>query len=67
VTAFFLDSDDDGHWFLIQANKRKEWEKWREDVYTVDDFDITPPDYAEEIGGHPNMVEFINPTTTSSV
>lgn len=27
---FFVDQDNDCHWYLIESNKRKEWENWKD-------------------------------------
>ena len=54
---YFLDSDDDGHWYLIEANHRLEWAAWLDELSD----DVMPPDYAKALGGAPNIITFNNP------
>lgn len=54
---YFLDSDNDGHWYLVQAHKRNEWEDWLD----LDEDDITAwdaPDFADRLPGPPNNIVF---------
>lgn len=53
MNSKFLDQDNSSHWHLVPADKRKEWEEWRDS----DSDDV--PDFAEALGGGPNQVEFI--------
>lgn len=48
---YFLDQDEDCHWYLIPADKRAEWEAFRDDPEYL-------PEWAEPLGGGPNRVEF---------
>lgn len=48
----FLDSDNDGHWYIIPANKRHAWEDW------VDSNEPETPDFVEPINGCPSRVVF---------
>ena len=50
---YFLDTDDDSHWYMIPADKREEWLIWH-DLPEVDE----EPDFAVRLNGHPNFVEF---------
>lgn len=54
---FILQRDDDAHWYVIPADKQEEWAEWLE---SEDAEDGILPDFAEEIGGHPSLVEFEN-------
>lgn len=52
---YILVTDDSGHWYVIPAAKRVRWEIWRDS----DDADLgVSPEYAEGVGGNPNLVEF---------
>ena len=44
MKEYFLDCDDDGHWYIVEESHRKDWHKWLSDY---DDYDV--PEYAEEI------------------
>lgn len=59
---YFLDQDNSCHWYLVDASKREEWDKW----VTLDEDDPAgwdSPDFAEMIDGHPNQVEFEAPNS----
>lgn len=47
---YFLDTDEDCHWYLIPVDRRSDWDLARggEDI----------PEWAEPLDGHPNQVEF---------
>jgi hypothetical protein len=55
AARYFLDCDDDSHWYLVDASRRAEWEKWLNTP-----FYFPQPDFAEQIDG-PSRVEFENP------
>lgn len=55
---YFLDTDDDGHWYLIEAKHKQEWWDWLERVYHDEGADVEVPAYAQELGHHPNSIEF---------
>ena len=50
-----LVSDDDGHWFIIPADKWEEWEGWLENPETTD---YTEPKWARYTNTHPSRVTF---------
>lgn len=56
---FFLDQDDDCHWYIVAANKRHEWLNLPDD----DEASWEPPTFARGIDG-PNGVSFENPDLT---
>lgn len=58
---FFLDQDESCHWYLVDADYRTEWDAWTS-LDSDNEESWNPPHYAEMLGGHPNQVEFINPT-----
>lgn len=55
---FFLDSDADGHWYVVPENKRAEWQAW---VNCDDEDSWQVPDYAKAVGGAPSLVTFTDP------
>jgi hypothetical protein len=63
MKEFFFDTDDDGHWYLIDASKRSEWANW---IGSEEYQDGVEPEYAERIGCHPSWFTFQNPKATMS-
>jgi hypothetical protein len=61
MKRYFLDQDNDGHWFIVDASKRAEWEAWK----ALDAEDVvawTPPTgIAEEVNSGPGVVTFEQP------
>jgi hypothetical protein len=57
---YFLDRDDSGHWYLVEAAKRPEWGVWsaRE---ADDELGWAVPPFAERLNGSPSLVTFANP------
>lgn len=56
---YFIDRDESGHAYLVNADSRDEWNRWVDLGDSPDGWD-TPP-YAERLGYHPAWVEFENP------
>lgn len=54
----FLSTDCSGHWYIVDASKRKEWEEWTA-IDEDDERAWDAPDYAIAVGGDPSNVEFI--------
>lgn len=52
---YFLDRDNDGHWFIVRADRRVEWELWL-DHDAEGDF----PD-ARRLSRVPSLVTFTDP------
>ena len=65
---YFLDRDEDSHWYIVNFDRKAEWEAWQcSDPYSPD-FDGTPPDgVAWAVGGWPGSVIFDNPTWENGV
>lgn len=63
-TRYCLDRDDDGHWYVVRADKLPEWEAWVAQTAT-DLADFSVPDFAREVGGNPSRVTFTNPVISS--
>lgn len=64
--TYFLAQDGSGHWYLVDASRRKDWETW---TAIPDDQPAawTPPPFASALGGSPSIVEFKNPLFLSTV
>jgi len=57
MKKYFLSTDNSGHWYIVDADHREEWEEWCE----LDDNDERgweAPDFAYSVGGCPGQVEF---------
>jgi hypothetical protein len=54
---FFIDCDDDGHWFLIPLSLKDAWEQWFE-MYSGGE---EPPEGVVYLNGPPGMVTFEDP------
>lgn len=52
---YFLDKDDDGHWYLINASYRKEWNDFR-----TSNEEKVPP-FANMLNCNVSVLEFSNP------
>jgi len=55
--SYFLDKDDDGHWYVVPLCKSEEWDKWQ-DIDSDDEAKWKVPEFAIPIGGHPNRIAF---------
>ena len=54
---FRLESDGDGHWYLIPPEKQSEWSTWMDSK----DFELgVEPDWARRIDG-PHRLTFTDP------
>lgn len=49
---YYLDSDDDGHWYVVPLSRRAEFSAW------LDSPDAAPPPGVVEVGGSPSLVRF---------
>lgn len=59
---YFLDSDGDDHWYVIEEDRRDEWDKWRDNTEGENAWE-TPP-YARSLGGSYTCVTFTDPRTS---
>ena len=50
---YYIDSDEDGHHYILPMDKRKEWQGFVEDPEAWN-----PPAWAIPINGNPSMVTF---------
>ncbi len=61
VKRYFLASTDDNrHWYIVQADKRDEWAQWLA-LPATDDNAWCVPDFATPLDGTPSHVTFENP------
>jgi hypothetical protein len=60
LTRYFLDTDDDGHWYLVPVAKRDDWSRWR-NIPSEDERSWEAPGYAKRLGGVPNRMTFADP------
>ena len=58
-SRFFLDRDDDGHWYVIPVNNKRDWDLWLAQL-DEDEADFDVPDFALSVGGHPSLITFEN-------
>jgi len=59
VKRYFLDEDNSGHWCIVEADHRAEWEAWIS-LDASDERAWTTPDFARGIDG-PSRVTFAVP------
>lgn len=60
MIRYFMDSDDDGHWYLIPVEYQAAWDRWTGlDQDSPEAWD--PPAWAVPLDGHPNGITFENP------
>jgi hypothetical protein len=57
---FFLSRDDSGHWYLVQADHRTEWNAWCE-LDEDDEAAWDTPAFARRLGGSPGRITFTDP------
>lgn len=60
LKRFYLDTDNDSHWFIIPLTRKAEWEKWLELDQDTEAAWLAPK-FAIEVGGSPNSVTFSQP------
>ena len=53
MSKYCLVQDDSSHWYVIPVEHAEDFDEW---VQNEDDWDT--PEYAEEVGGSPSLVEF---------
>jgi hypothetical protein len=54
---YFLDQDQDSHWFIVPESLREAWDAWRE-LDPDDEKAWTAPKGCLELGSHPNTITF---------
>jgi hypothetical protein len=68
-TQHCLTSDNEGHWYVIPAHRKEEFDAWIDSLNTYDcdseedvlvDFcqELEQPDWAIRVGGAPSNVKF---------
>lgn len=58
--TWFLGTDNDGHWYLVPADRREEWRAWI-GLPSNDERTWTHPRWALALGGSPSSVVFTDP------
>ena len=53
----FLDQDNSSHWYVVEADKRAEWNAWCA-LSEDDERSWDAPSFAHQVGGAPSQVEF---------
>lgn len=53
---YFMDQDDDCHWYIIEADKRTEWNAWL-NLDGDDESSWNVPDFARSID-NPSLIVF---------
>ena len=57
-----FEKDDDGHWYLIPADKKEEFQRWMDFMTKDPDGDWTGYDFdPHSLGGSPFVYSFIEP------
>lgn len=59
AARYFLDCDDDAHYYLVPENKRDEWNAWRA-IPSDDERSWDVPDFARRINNW-TSITFIDP------
>lgn len=54
---FYIDQDNDSHWYVIPVSRSEEWEEWRA-LDSDDARSWDTPSFAEAISGPPSLVNF---------
>lgn len=57
---YFFDQDNSSHWYLVDADKRKDWDAWNE-LDEDDEEGWEEPDYATRINGGASNYTFADP------
>ena len=52
---YFIDQDDDGHWYMISEYKEDAWNIWRNNYYSEEGYDA--PEFAQAIDS-PSEIKF---------
>jgi hypothetical protein len=60
MSRWFLDTDNDGHWYIVRVKHSKEWDKWLK-LDPSDEKSWNHPWFATPVGGAPQRVTFEDP------
>lgn len=61
MERFFLDRDNDGHWYIVPVAIKDIWDDWC-DLDSDDEAAWTVPEGVTRVPGNPRLVTFTNPT-----
>jgi len=66
AVRYFLDADDNGHWYLVPAEMRSMWnDGWEDERDFGERFDPESLDGVERLNHHLTWLEFENPHRAS--
>ena len=54
---YFIDNDDNGHWYVLPAARREEWDSWLDKITNSPAAPVLPA-WATYINGPANLIEF---------
>ena len=57
---YFLDQDNDSHWYIVPLDRKEDWEAWLS-IPTDDERGWDVPEFAVTVGGAPQQVTFSDP------
>ncbi len=60
MMRYFIDTDNDSHWFVIPFPLEAEWNAWL-DISPDDERSWEAPEWARPINGDPSLVTFTDP------
>jgi hypothetical protein len=60
MKRYFLSRDNSARWYLVDAEKRAEWNAWN-DLDPSDPAGREPPKFATRLDGSPERVTFTDP------
>jgi len=58
LKEYFIDQDQDCHWYVVDNNFREEWQAWCNLDSEEDDAAHTAPAFAIYLGTRPNKIVF---------
>ena len=62
ASRYFFDSDDDGHYFMVPAERREEWTAWLKVTEDRDNEEgWNAPEWARPLPYHPSRYTFTDP------
>ena len=60
MKQYFLDRDNSAHWYLVEADRRDEWNRWRDLDEDNPTGWIAPP-FSARLNTHLSRIVFENP------
>lgn len=56
-STYFLDRDNSGHWYLVRADRRVEWNAWQ-NLPDSDEESWDAPWFSTRLAGPPSALQF---------